>query len=615
MKKKILLLLQLTLIFALAACSATSVATTDSVSTNQVLAGNETVAVPVDTSPVSVNFSDEDLNPSTDTSATSYIKLEGDSISSDGVGTTVNGSVVTITSAGIYNINGTLNNGQIVVNTEDEATVTLVLNGVNITNASSAPIYVKNANKVVITLADGTDNVVTDGAEYIFENAEKNEPNAAIFSNDDLTINGNGSLTVKANYNNGIATDDNLKITSGVINVTAVNDGIKGKDYIAVKDGTITVNAGGDGMQSNNDEDATKGYILIEGGTFNIVAGMDGIQAETKLDINAGSINIISGGGSVVNYQLNDSAKGLKAGMDVNIAGGMINIDSADDGIHSNNSITINGGDITVASGDDGVHSDETLTMNNGNLVITKAYEGVESKVITINGGSTSISAQDDGLNGSDGSSSGMQPGGRGMVESGNAHLYINGGYIYVDANGDGIDINGPIDMTDGAVIVNGPTNNGNGPLDYGNSFNLTGGYLLAVGSSGMAQAPSQTSTQYAVMYNFDTQQAAGTLIHIETTDGKNILTFAPTKVYQSVVLSSPELANGASYVVYTGGNATGTATNGLYADAVYTAGSQVASFTISSVITSLGTAGMFGPGGGGHGGGSGMPGNPPSRP
>jgi len=225
MKKKILLLLQLTLIFALAACSATSVATTDSVSTNQVLAGNETVAVPVDTSPVSVNFSDEDLNPSTDTSATSYIKLEGDSISSDGVGTTVNGSVVTITSAGIYNINGTLNNGQIVVNTEDEATVTLVLNGVNITNASSAPIYVKNANKVVITLADGTDNVVTDGAEYIFENAEKNEPNAAIFSNDDLTINGNGSLTVKANYNNGIATDDNLKITSGVINVTAVNDG------------------------------------------------------------------------------------------------------------------------------------------------------------------------------------------------------------------------------------------------------------------------------------------------------------------------------------------------------------------------------------------------------
>jgi len=613
MKKTILLLLQATLILALAACSAASVATTELESTTQVAAGNEAVAVTADTSPVSVNFSDEDLNPGTDNSATSYIKLEGDTISSDGVGITVNGSILTITSAGIYNISGVLNNGQIVVNTEDEATVTLVLNGVNITNTSSAPIYVKSADKVVITLADGTDNAVTDGAEYVFENTDDDKPNAAIFSKDDLTINGNGSLTINANYNNGIATKDDLKITSGVITVNAVNDGIKGKNYIAVKDGTITINAGGDGMQSNNDEDATKGYVLIEGGTFNIIAGMDGIQAETKLDIKAGNITIVSGGGSVVNYQLDDSAKGLKAGVDVTIAGGTINIDSADDGIHSNNSVTINGGDITVASGDDGVHADTAITMNSGSLIITKSYEGVESTSITISGGSTSITSQDDGINGSggsDGSSFNMGPR-QDQFAASNAYVYINGGYLYVDANGDGLDSNGSIDMTGGTVIVNGPTNNGNGAIDYNATFTMTGGYLLAVGSSGMAEAPSTSSTQYAVVYNFDIQQTAGTLIHIATADGTEVLTFAPSKTYQSVVFSSPELVNGASYVIYTGGSATGTITDGLYADASYTSGSQVTSFTISSAITSLGAAGNFDPGGGGHGGG-GMPGNPP---
>lgn len=605
MKKTIALLLQITLIFALAACSAASAVETGAGSSEQAAAESEAVAAAAEMSPLTVNFSSEELNPSVDEPAT-VITLNGDTISVEGTGAAVNESVVTITAAGTYRLNGTLNNGQIVVDAADED-VTLILNGVNITNTSSAPIYVLRADKVVLTLADGTQNVVTDGASYVFANAETDEPNAAIFSQDDLTINGAGALTVNANYHNGVATKDDLKIVSGTITVNAVNDGIRGRNYIAVHDGTITVNAGGDGLQSNNDEDAAKGYVLIEGGTLNVTSGMDGIQAETRLTINAGKVNIVSGGGHGVNYELQNSAKGLKAGVDITIAGGTINIDSADDGMNSNNSVTINGGEITIASGDDGVHADTLLTMNNGSLVITKAYEGVESTTITINGGSTSITTEDDGVNGSDGSSSGMQPG-PGMFESGNAHLYINGGYLYVDAMGDGIDINGPIDMTGGTVIVNGPTQNMNGALDYASAFNLTGGYLLAVGSSGMAQAPSQSSTQYAVMYNFESMQAAGTMIHLQSADGKDILTFTPTKSYQSVVLSSPELANGATYTLYTGGTSNGAAVNGLYSGGTYSAGTQVASFTIAGVITTAGAAGGFGPGGfGGPGGG--MPG------
>ncbi len=233
-------------------------------------------------SPIVVEYDPEDLDSSVNNAELAYIILEGDEITLEGSGATVKGSVITITSAGIYSISGTLNDGQIIVDTQDEETVTLVLNGANIICATSAPVFVSNADKTVITLADGTENWVSDGAAYVFENAETDEPNAVIFSKDDLTINGNGSLTVTANYDNGIDSNDDLLITSGSITVNAVNDGIKGKDSIAILDGNITINAGGDGMQSNNAEEPEKGYIAIESGMLNISAGLDGLQAETQ---------------------------------------------------------------------------------------------------------------------------------------------------------------------------------------------------------------------------------------------------------------------------------------------------------------------------------------------
>jgi hypothetical protein len=638
MKKIIALLLLTTLIFTLTACSGDAVEFIVSASQPATGSGEESgTAVnaqqnsEITSSPISVEYDRDDLDSSVSSSDMFYIKLEGDSITFEGSGATVNGNIVTITSAGMYSISGTLNDGQIIVDTVDEETVVLVLNGADITYSTSAPIYVSNAEKTVITLADGTENYVTDGASYIFEDAE-DEPNAAVFSKDDLTINGNGSLTVNANYNNGIASKDDLKITGGSITVNAVNDGIKGRDSIAVKDGTITINAGGDGMQANNDIDAEKGYVAIEGGTLNIIAGFDGIQAETSLLVSGGDIAITSGGGSVEASssgggfgergmggnpnKTDESAKGLKAGVDLTITGGEIQISSLDDALHSNVRITINGGDILLASGDDGVHADDVLTINGGALNITQSYEGLESVIITINDGTIHLVASDDGINassGNGGAAAGGMPGqGPGDFESGDNYLYVNGGYIAIDAMGDGLDTNGSFDMTDGFVIVNGPTNNGNGPLDYIGAFNITGGFLVAVGSSGMAQAPSESSSQYSVMYNFSAQQVAGTLVHIETDNGEEILTFMPTKEYQSVLLSSPELQNGATYVVYTGGSSTGTVTDGHYSGGTYTAGTQVTSFTISSMVTGAGAAtggfpggpggNMPGPGGGRQG-------------
>jgi hypothetical protein len=208
---------------------------------------------------------------------------------------------------------------------------------------------------------------------------------------------------------------------------------------------------------------------------------------------------------------------------------------------------------------------------------------------------------------GNDSSSIHGRPGQNNFASSGNNALHINGGYIVVDAAGDGIDVNGAIDMTGGVVIVNGPTNNGNGALDYDGGFTITGGYLVAAGSSGMAQAPGTSSTQYSVVTTYASAQSAGTLIHIETEDGEDILTFAPTKTYQSVVFSSPELKSGADYVVYSGGSSTGTATDGLYSGGTYTTGTQVAGVTLSSVVTYAGSsgAGSAGQPGGGFPGGA----------
>lgn len=353
--------------------------------------------------------------------------------------------------------------------------------------------------------------------------------------------------------------------------------------------------------------------------------------------ISGGDFTLTSGGGSATYIDDDTSAKGIKAGVNVNIDGGTFTLDTADDAIHSNGSLVINDGTFVIASGDDGLHADSTLEINAGDIQITESYEGIESAVVTINDGDINIISSDDGLNvagGNDGSGIGGRPGpggefgpgqgdrpepggepgqGRGprpegepgqgpgfdlgdmfgqgggpgqdgFNDSGDYYLYINGGAIVIDAGGDGIDANGAIEMTDGLVIVNGPTERMNGALDYDASFNLTGGFLVAAGSSGMAQAPGQTSTQPSVLINFDATQAAGTLVHIQSEDGPTILTFAPSKAFQSIAFSSAELTEGTTYQVYLGGSATGTGTDGLYQDATYTGGATYTEFTISLV-------------------------------
>lgn len=633
MKKLIVTIATAILISMLTACSGTVTGVENTASSSPKTTTKTTSAVTTTTIdkttaaatvvPVSVEYDDDDLNSGVSGAGISEITLKGNSIAFAGGGAIIDGNVVTITSAGDYSFSGSLDDGQIIVNARVSGTVRIILKGADIACSTTSPIYIKNAEKVVITLAEGTENSITDGALYVFEDEESDEPGAAIYSKSDLTINGNGSLVVNANYNNGIQCQDDLKITGGNITVNAVNEGIQGKDSVNVRDGNITIDADGDGIQSTKDGDEEKGYIAIEGGTLNITAGSDAIQAATNVLVSGGKLTLSSGGGSInsssgagwgnwgrqmvqpgMTGTATDSAgsaKGIKAAVDITITGGKINIDSSDDSINSNNSLAISGGNIVMASGDDGMHADAILVISGGDITIAKSYEGIESAAITVNDGTIYVTSSDDGFNaagGADGSSVNGRPGQNDFMSAGSNTLTINGGYIYVDADGDGLDVNGPMTVTGGTILVNGPTNNGNGPLDYTGSFNMTGGYLVAAGSSGMAQAPSTTSTRYSVMINLSSALAAGTLFHIETAGGEDILTFLPAKSYQSVVFCSAALENGETYVVYSGGNVTGTATDGLYSGGEYSGGTEITTLTISGMVTKYGTSGGMGGGG-----------------
>lgn len=532
-----------------------------------------------------------------DSASENTIVLNGDTITTSSNSVIVEGSTATITSAGNYNISGTLADGQIIVDTKDEEPVRLILNGVDISSSKSAPIYINDAEEVVVILKENTDNRLSDTAAYVFTDPEVEEPNAALYSSADLTIYGSGSLAISGNFNDAIASQDGLIIDGGAITVEATDDGIRGKDYLVIKAGMITVNAQGDGLKSDNAEDLEKGFISVEGGTLVVTSGGDAITAETDVIVTGGEFSLTSGGGSSRQVDGASSAKGIKGAVSVNIDGGNFAIDSADDSVHSNGSVVINGGSFTIASADDGVHSDSSLEINSGSINITSSYEGLESAVITVNNGDIQIVSSDDGINIAGGvDSSGMGPGGAGrrdaFTASGNQILTINGGTILVDAGGDGLDVNGSITMTGGTLLVNGPTMQMNGALDYDGSFTMTRGYLVAAGSAGMAQAPGSVSSQNTVLIFFTNTQPGGTLVHIQGSSGEEILTFAPTKDFQSIAISSPALETGETYDIYTGGSSTGAQNYGLFSSGSYSPGTQYASFTVSSAITQVGSGG-----------------------
>lgn len=545
-------------------------------------------------------------------------------------GVQVTGSTVKITTAGTYVFSGELRNGQILVEAKGDDKVHLVLGGVTVHNDHTAPLYVINADKTIITLVEGTVNTFTDAADYKLV-SDDDDPKGPVYSKDDLTINGRGTLVVEGNYMHGIVSKDSLKIVDATIVVTAVHHAVKGNDMVAIRNANLTIRAGKDGIHSHT---TGVGFIYIESGAIDIVSGTDGMQAETTLVIVDGDINIVAGGGSTVSPKkvqefgpggpgapgggrrpgvmtpttpatpttpttpgatttaatTTGSYKGLKSRSEIIIHDGRITVDSRDDSIHADNSIIINGGTITVSTGDDGVHADKSIVIGGGNLTVLECYEGIESSLITINGGDIRIRARDDGINGANrkmGGAAGGAPQGPGGFGGGTAasvhKLFINGGYIFVDADGDGIDVNGSITMTGGFVVVNGPLTEREGALDYDVSFAISGGTIIASGSTGMAQAPSSAQNQGVISVVVRGLEP-GTLVSVVDEKGVSVLTYSSTKRYESLVLSAPAVVAGKTYQVYTGGSYEGgTVKDGVYSGGTYSGGMLLGTVTATA--------------------------------
>lgn len=359
------------------------------------------------------------------------ITLSPDGSTSTDASVRIDGQTVTITQAGTYQIAGTLGDGALIVESAENAKITLVLGGVSIKNSTGAAIQISTADDVTIELAEGTTNVLQSGEEVDIAAAteSKEASGGALQSKADLKIKGKGSLTVLGYLNNGIHCTKDLKIKNGNISVTALGHGIKGKNSVTVSGGTVTVTSGKDGITSDETENEEKGFVTIEDGEIIITSVGDGVSAETTLTVTGDVISIISGGGSANAQQKTDnmrdwwdfdnsasddnsaSCKGLKAGKALVISGGSITIDAQDDALHTDGDMTISGGECILSTGDDGAHAALSLTVLDGKITVLTSYEGLEANQITLADGELDITASDDGINangGSDGFSGGF---------------------------------------------------------------------------------------------------------------------------------------------------------------------------------------------------------------
>ena len=547
-------------------------------------------------------FTDRDLRGDYDESESIAIALTDSGTVCSSSGVTVQGNTVTVTKEGVYILSGNLN-GMIIVDAPDSAKVQLVLKGVQIDNGTNAAVYAREADKLFITLAEGTQNRLSSGG---YENLDGNNIDGTVFSKCDLTINGPGNLTVDAGQGNGIVTKDDLVIAGGVITVTAGGHGLEGKDSVRIADGHLNITVGRDGIHSENNDDQEKGFVYAAGGNLVIVSDGDGISAGYCLQLDGGNFSIIAGGGSNNRTVKTDengdavSTKGIKASGNFVINGGTYTVDAQDDTLHAGGNLTVNGGILELLTGDDGLHSDETVTVAGGSLNIVNGYEGIEGTDVVIAGGEIRMNVTDDGLNaagGNDRSGFGGFWGGDRFGGS-DSTLTISGGKLYIRAAGDGIDSNGDLVVTGGEVYVSGPENGANGALDYNGTGQITGGTLVAVGASQMAMNFGDTSTQGSILTNVPDCRA-GDVIQLKDAQGNILVSYTAESSFNSVVVSCSQLKQGETYTV--------------------TAGSSEVKVTLDNLIYGNGMGGFGGPGGrGGMGGGfdgpdgrGGMDGNP----
>lgn len=531
MKKALSIAVSAAMLFSLSACgSSETIAETPSPTAAELQASVETPAVD------SNMFTKRDSSTDYDEAAAQYIDLDAQT------------GDLTLTEAGDYVLSGTLTDGSVIINAPEDAKLHLILNGAHIASQSAAALYVISADKVFVTLTDGSENGISaagDSAEDDYANVD-----AAIFARCDISFNGSGSLSVSSAKGHGIVSKDDLVFTGGSYMIQAANHGISGKDSIRIADGSFVVTAGKNCLDSDNDEDSDKGFIYIAGGSFDLSSGNDACHCSGDFDFLAGSMEI--------------------------------------------------------SAADDGVHSDAALSVSGGSITISLCYEGLSGVTVDISGGTIDITSSDDGINAANGSSDSAQdtnegtpadfaggapdmsgdppekpdgsgdtgtasgsapeapanmpeaptnmPGGMGggfgggddpFAADSSCLVTISGGTVRINAQGDGIDSNGDLVISGGEVYISGPRNGGDGALDYNGSGTISGGIVVACDMGGMSQNFSDGS-QCSAMISL----SGSGEIRLTDASGNVLLSYTPADDYSCIVVSCPELSEGSEYTL-----------------------------------------------------------------
>lgn len=555
-----LLCIALCACMALNGCSSTSLPD-DTLSSEQ----EETESSVSSSEDSAYTYSDYELDDSFDRQSAASITLSGSTAQSNGSGVSINNATVTISKEGCYLISGELEDGQIIVDAGDSDKVQLVLDKASIHCSTGSAILVRNADKVKVTLAADSENELSDGTEY---QTDDDNPDAALFSKDDLVINGSGSLTVQGNYKHGIAGNDDLVITGGRLTVNSLSHALRGKDSVAILDGTFVLTSQKDGIQASNTEDSTKGWVQIDGGNFTIQSSGDGIQAETNLSIYDGSFTITSGGGAVngADHTENrgggfgrpggnrpDSANGQtspempsqpaeggqtpsempsqpaegeqsSSGNESDYSELIFDPDDFDDtstadsdttvstkGIKAGNALLIQQGTFVIDSADDAIHSNYSVTIDGGSFQLSSGDDGIHAEAyLNINGGTTTIAESYEGLEA--------------------AQIHISGGTTQVSSSDDGLNATG------------------------GSSFELVDGLLVLkdISSSDTEQTFGGRGGMFEVEDNCDITISGGNLT-VTTSNGDGIDSNGSLNVSGGTVLVFGSSSGGEGALDYTG--------------------------------------------------------------
>lgn len=475
--------------------------------------------------------------------ANAFVTLSGDTAVVEGTGVAARGAEITIADGGAYIFSGELNDGRIRIETANSKDVTIILNGVSISNNEKAVIFCKSGRSVTIIAASGTENTLTSGkdssatidADSQYKENLKGSLKAVIMSKRDLDLKGDGVLNINGYVNNGIQSKGNLNITDLTLNLVAANDGLKSGADMTVGRGVYNLKARGDAVSS-------MGKLTIDDASFNIITGDGADSVEKKVNSQEDPEDAL---GEQSDEPEPDklSSKGIKSEGIMTISSGTFLIDCIDDGIHCSDDIVINGGSIEIKAADDGIRADKNLVINDGTVNVAYSYEGIEAAAVIFNGGDTSVKAGDDGISSS--------------VLSEDCRIEVNGGRILVDCEGDGLDSAKDVIINAGDVHVNGSSTGVDSPVDIGTDeggrFLINGGTLLALGYSDYIDGTDEGSEQLTLIFNCDNVHSPGETVTVFDSVGQVVLSYVLEKNANSITFSSDELRMGDIYTFVVG--------------------------------------------------------------